>query len=55
MLLPNKLADANKQELATDCVEDYAKFKDKQYDLLARELRESLDMEYIYQILDMPR
>ncbi|MBR4759954.1 MAG: cobyric acid synthase, partial [Lachnospiraceae bacterium] len=48
-----KLADANKKELATDNVEDYAQYKDKQYDLLAKGLRESLDMEYIYRILDL--
>ena len=49
-----KLADANKKEVATDEAVDYAQFKDKQYDLLAQGLRESLDMEYIYRILDMP-
>ena len=46
-----KLADANKKELMTDCLEDYAAFKDRQYDLLAQGLRANLDMETIYHIL----
>jgi cobyric acid synthase len=48
-----KLASANKKELATDRIEDYADFKERQYDLLAKGLRKSLDLDYIYQILGM--
>ena len=34
---------------------DYEAFRETQYDLLAKVLRESLDMDYIYEIMGIKR
>ncbi|WMC93312.1 cobyric acid synthase [Kineothrix sp. MB12-C1] len=36
----------------SDGIRDYAAFKERQYDKLADELRKSLDMDYIYRLLE---
>jgi cobyric acid synthase len=46
-----KIADNRGKKMSTDSLLDYSEFKEMQYDLLARGLKESLDMEYIYRIL----
>ena len=45
------LADNKGISYETDQEMDYQQFKESQYDLLADELRNSMDMEYVYQIL----
>ncbi|MCR5419147.1 MAG: cobyric acid synthase [Lachnospiraceae bacterium] len=46
-----KLANANGKDVLTTGMQDYAAYKESQYDLLAAELRKSLDMAYIYEIM----
>ena len=38
-----------------DGLKDYAAFKESQYDLLAKGLRESLDMKAVYRIAGLER
>ncbi|MCR5404153.1 MAG: cobyric acid synthase [Butyrivibrio sp.] len=49
----SKLAEAGGKRLHTEQLRDYSDFKDSQYNILAKGLRESLDMEYIYRILGL--
>ncbi len=48
-----KVASANGKDVLTTGMQDYAAYKESQYDLLAAELRKSLDMAYIYKIMGM--
>ncbi|WP_035774310.1 cobyric acid synthase [Butyrivibrio sp. VCB2006] len=50
-----KVADSKGKKVSTESVTDYEDFKDSQYDLLAKGLRESLDMDYIYEIMGIKR
>ena len=43
------------KKINTDPIADYNVFKDSQYDMLAKGLRESLDMERIYEIMGVDR
>ena len=48
------ISDISKNQgknISTQAVKDYSLFKDSQYDILAKELKESLDMDYIYQMM----
>ena len=45
-----KLSSDKGKTVNTGDVTDYADFKEKQYDLLAGSLRESLDMDKVYEI-----
>lgn len=48
-----KVACYRGKTLKMDKVTDYDAFKDTQYDILARNLKESLDMGYIYEIMGL--
>ncbi|WP_029320285.1 cobyric acid synthase [Butyrivibrio sp. AE3004] len=48
-----KVSEKNGKRTLADSVMDYSDFKDSQYDILAKGLRESLDMEYIYEIMGL--
>ena len=50
-----KVADSKGKKVSTEAVTDYEDFKDSQYDLLAKGLRESLDMDYIYKIMGIEK
>ncbi len=41
--------------IMTAAMRDYSEYKDSQYNILARELRQSLDMDYIYEIMGLKR
>ena len=45
------IATQKGKTISTEEVKDYSEFKDSQYDILAKELRESLDMDYICRIM----
>ena len=49
------LAKQKGTELKDPQTEDYQAYRQTQYDKLAGELRESLDMEQIYAIMDLER
>jgi cobyric acid synthase CobQ len=49
----DSIASAGGKEVNTDAVSDYKDFKDSQYDILAKGLRECLDMDYIYKIMGL--
>ncbi len=51
--LIERIAEKNGKSIGTKKVTDYSHFKDRQYDLLAAELKKSLDMEYIYGIMGL--
>ncbi len=51
MTVIEKTARAAGKEINAGMAADYADFKERQYDLLAEGLRESLDMDYIYNIM----
>ncbi|MCR5283582.1 MAG: cobyric acid synthase CobQ, partial [Lachnospiraceae bacterium] len=48
-----KLAEANNKQLHFNELTDYFAYKQSQYDLLAKGVRESLDMQYIYRIMGL--
>lgn len=48
-----EIAKARGKTIDTGKVMDYAAFKEKQYDLLAMGLRKSLDMKYIYEVMEI--
>ncbi len=48
-----KVAAYRGKTLEMDKVTDYDAFKDTQYDILAQNLKESLDMDYIYEIMGL--
>ncbi len=48
-----KLAEANNKQIHFDNLTDYSAYKETQYDLLAKGMRESLDMQYIYEIMGL--
>ena len=47
------VARARGKEIDTKDVTDYAAYKDRQYDILAEELKKSLDIDYIYKIMGL--
>ena len=47
------VAQTRGKEIDTKDVTDYAAYKDRQYDILAEELKKSLDMDYIYKIMGL--
>ena len=49
----SRIAESRGKEISADGIRDYSEFKEKQYDLLAKTLRESLDMDYIYKIMGL--
>ena len=51
MAFAKALADKKGIKLATSEIQDYQLVKAKEYDRLADTLRQSLDMEYIYEIM----
>nr|WP_081843168.1 cobyric acid synthase [Butyrivibrio sp. WCE2006] len=51
-LVIKKIAKARGKDIVTDKISDYDEFKDREYDRLAKALRESLDMDYIYEVLN---
>ena len=46
-----RIAEQNGKNISTKDVKDYFEFKDSQYDILAKELKDSLDMDYIYRVM----
>ena len=48
-----KIAKQRGKKVDTGSITDYAIFKDRQYDILAEGLKNSLDMEYIYEIMGL--
>ena len=46
-----RIAEQNGKNISTKDVKDYSEFKDSQYDILAKELKDSLDMDYIYRVM----
>ncbi len=48
-----KLATANNKKVDTEHITDYSAFKERQYSLLAKGLREHLDMNYIYSVMGL--
>lgn len=46
-----RIAEQNGKNISTKDVKDYSEFKDSQYDILAKELKDSLDMDYIYHVM----
>ncbi len=46
-----RIAEQNGKNISTKDVKDYSEFKDSQYDILAKELKISLDMDYIYRVM----
>ncbi len=46
-----KVAVARGKKVMTEGIRNYSEFKESQYDLLAKGLRESLDMDYIYDLI----
>ncbi len=49
----DSIAMAGGKAVNTETVSDYKDFKDSQYDILAKGLRECLDMDYIYKIMGL--
>lgn len=47
------IAKQKGNKISTEKIKNYSDFKDSQYNLLAQELRESLDMDYIYEIMGL--
>ena len=45
------IAEKRGKTVDTNNVMDYRDYKESQYDILAKELRQSLDMDYIYKIM----
>lgn len=49
----DSIARQKGKNISSDNMKNYSEYKDSQYDLLASGLRESLDMDYIYEIMGL--